>query len=42
MKVIRKVIIFLFKLGDFAPWREEFPNPRVIRCRIFCAGPRKF
>ena len=31
--------IFLFpsKLGAFAPWREQYPNPRAFDFRNICA-----
>ena len=38
MKVIPKATILLFKLGDFAPRREEFPTPSAFSFQSICAG----
>jgi len=35
---IVRVYILPSKLGDFAPWREEFPTPIALSFQINCAG----
>jgi hypothetical protein len=39
VKIIRKNIYFSsFELGDVAPWREEYPNPRCFPWRKIFAN----
>ena len=33
---------FSSKLGDFAPWREEFPTPSALSFQINCPGHANF
>jgi hypothetical protein len=39
VKIIRTIADLVpSKLGDFAPWREEFPTPSASSFQIICAG----
>jgi len=33
---------FASELGDFSPWREEFPTPSAFNSQIICAGRASF
>jgi hypothetical protein len=40
--ICENILSFPSELGDFAPWREEFPTPSTFSFQIICAGRANF